>query len=188
MDNLSYWKIVNHTLSNLQYKVSPGRSIFQSLGMAIEIERKFLVTRDVYKNEAIQKSRIIQGFLNTHPNRTVRVRIKNDRGFLTVKGLSSQNGLSRFEWEKEISKQEAESLLKLCEPFIIDKIRYEVQVGNHIFEIDEFLSENQGLVVAEIELKHESEVFEKPYWLGEEVTGIEKYYNSCLSRTPFKHW
>ena len=156
--------------------------------MAIEIERKFLVTSKAYRKEALKKTRITQGFLNTHKMRTVRVRVKGEQGFITVKGMSSQNGLSRFEWEKEITKQEAESLLKLCEPVVIDKLRYEVKVGNHIFEIDEFLAENDGLVLAEVELKHEAEVFEKPHWLGEEVTGNIKYYNSQLSRKPYKNW
>ena len=156
--------------------------------MVIEIERKFLVTSDAYKTKAFKKARIIQGFLCTHKDRTVRVRIKEENGFITVKGISSDDGLSRFEWEKEISKQEAESLLHLCEPTIIDKIRYEVQVGSHIFEIDEFLSENEGLVIAEVELKQESEVVMKPEWLGEEVTGNLKYYNSQLSIKPFKQW
>jgi adenylate cyclase len=154
----------------------------------LEIERKFLVTSDVYKTEAFKSTRIIQGFLNTHKERTVRVRLKGDVGYLTVKGQSSLSGLSRFEWEKEISKQEAESLLKICEPGVIDKMRYEVNLGNHIFEVDEFYADNKGLVIAEIELKNENEVFKKPNWLGEEVTGQIKYYNSQLSKKPFCNW
>lgn len=154
----------------------------------IEIERKFLVNSDAFKNEAFKKTRISQGFLNTHKERTVRVRLKGDKGFITVKGQSSKNGLSRFEWEKEIPKNEAESLLKLCEPTIICKIRYEVEVGNHIFEVDEFFQDNKGLVIAEVELNFENEVFEKPNWLGKEVTGHIKYYNSQLSKEPYKSW
>lgn len=156
--------------------------------MAIEIERKFLVTSEDYKKKAFKKTRILQGFLSTHKERTVRIRVKDDEGLITVKGISSQDGLSRFEWEKDISKEEAKSLLNLCEPIIIDKMRYEVKIGNHIFEIDEFLADNEGLVVAEVELKNEDEVFDKPHWLGQEVTGDVKYYNSQLSIKPFKTW
>jgi CYTH domain-containing protein len=154
----------------------------------IEIERKFLVISDAYKAEAFKKTRIIQGFLNTNPERTVRVRLKENQGILTVKGISSNDGLTRFEWEKDISKPEAEALLELCEKGIIDKIRYEVKVENHIFEIDEFFGDNKGLVVAEIELKTEDEIFSKPKWLGVEVTVDSKYYNSQLSKNPFITW
>jgi len=154
----------------------------------IEIERKFLVTSHLYRTEAFKKTRIIQGFLNTAKERTVRVRIKGDKGFLTVKGKSFNNGLSRFEWEKEITVVEAENLLKICEKGTIDKIRYEVKFGNHIFEVDEFHGDNEGLVVAEIELKDENQVFEKPKWLGKEVTGDIRYYNSQLSKQPFITW
>ena len=154
----------------------------------IEIERKFLVNSDVYKNEAFKKTRISQGFLNTHKERTVRVRIKDKESFITVKGKSSKDGLKRFEWEKEIPLHEAQELLTLCEPSIIDKTRYEVKIGNHIFEVDEFYGENKGLVIAEIELNFEEEVFETPNWLGKEVTGDIKYYNSQLSIQPYKTW
>ena len=154
----------------------------------IEIERKFLVTSHAYKTDAFKSTRIVQGFLNTNPERTVRIRIKGSDGFLTVKGKSSENGLSRFEWEKEISKTDAESLLQLCEKGIIDKVRYEVKYGNHIFEVDEFFGENEGLIIAEVELNTENEVFEKPNWLGEEVTGQLRYYNSLLSKAPFNSW
>ena len=116
----------------------------------IEIERKFLVTTDAFKKESHQKFRIIQGFLNRDPERTVRVRLKDDKGMLTVKGVSSNNGLSRFEWEKEITKNEAKALLEFCKKGVIDKIRYEVKVNNHIFEVDEFFGNNEGLIVAEI--------------------------------------
>lgn len=154
----------------------------------IEIERKFLVRSDAFKTEADQNTRIIQGFLNTNKERTVRVRLKGKKGFITVKGASSDDGFSRFEWEKEITKADAEALLKLCEKGIIDKIRYEVKVGNHTFEVDEFFGDNEGLIVAEVELNHVSEVFEKPIWLGEEITGDVRYYNSQLSKRPFKIW
>lgn len=154
----------------------------------IEIERKFLVTSKNFKNQAFKSTRIIQGFLNRDPERTVRVRLKDDAGVLTIKGKSSTDGLSRFEWEKEISKEDAESLFKLCEKGIIDKIRYEVKVENHIFEIDEFFGDNEGLIMAEVELQNENEIFKNPEWLGEEVTGDIKYYNSQLSKQPYNTW
>lgn len=154
----------------------------------IEIERKFLVTSNAFKDEAYKKTRLIQGFLNTHKERTVRVRLKEELGYITVKGQSSNDGLSRFEWEKEITKPEAESLLKLCEDGVIDKIRYEVKVGNHVFEVDEFYGDNEGLVMAEVELEKRTEDFNKPHWLGEEVTGQVKYYNSQLSKEPYCKW
>lgn len=154
----------------------------------IEIERKFLVNSSAFKNDAFCKNRISQGFLNTHKERTVRVRIKGVKAFITVKGASSSDGLKRFEWEKEIPVNEANALLKLCEPTIIDKIRYEVNVGNHIFEVDEFYGENKGLILAEVELNSENDPFEKPIWLAKEVTGDIKYYNSQLSKNPYKNW
>lgn len=154
----------------------------------IEIERKFLVTSKAYKTEALRKTRIIQGYLNSNKQRAVRVRLKGELGYLTIKGESSKNGLSRFEWEKEITKSEALELLDLCEPGVIDKIRYEIKLGNHIFEVDEFFGDNTGLVVAEVELNAENESFEKPNWLGEEVTGQEPYYNSQLSKEPYNTW
>lgn len=154
----------------------------------IEIERKFLVTSITFKEEAFNSTRITQGFLNTDKERTVRVRVKDNDGFLTVKGQSSNNGLTRFEWEKNISKEDAELLLKLCEKGIIDKRRYEVEVGNHIYEVDEFFGDNEGLIIAEVELNSESEVFEKPSWLGKEVTGDIRYYNSQISKLPYTRW
>jgi len=114
----------------------------------VEIERKFLVLSEAYKAEAFKSIRIIQGFLNSHPERTVRVRLKENHGYLTVKGITSPDGVTRFEWEKEISKTEAEALLELCEKGVINKIRHEVKVDNHIFEVDEFFGDNQGLVIA----------------------------------------
>ena len=154
----------------------------------IEIERKFLISSEAFKKEAFKRTRIVQGFLNTHPMRTVRIRIKGDQGFLTVKGISNEAGTIRTEWEKEIDVDEADSLLKLCEEGIIEKMRYEIKTGKHIFEVDEFFGENLGLTIAEIELNEEHESFEKPNWLGKEVTGDVKYYNSQLSKKPFKTW
>ncbi len=150
-----------------------------------EIERKFLLLSEDYKKEAFRKTKIAQGYLNSHVERTVRVRIRNDSGFLTIKGKSGESGMSRFEWEKEISLEEAESLLKLCEPGIIEKMRYEVRAGNHIFEVDEFFGMNEGLLLAEVELNSEEEEFERPAWLGKEVTGEPQYYNSYLCKNPY---
>ncbi|AFL80584.1 hypothetical protein Aeqsu_1086 [Aequorivita sublithincola DSM 14238] len=153
-----------------------------------EIERKFLVTSEAFKNEAHKRTLIVQGFLNTNPERTVRIRIQGNDGFITVKGKSNASGISRFEWEKQISLAEAEDLLHLCEPGIIEKTRYEISADNHTFEVDDFMGENEGLIVAEIELASENEPFSKPEWLGKEVTGNVKYYNSNLSKNPFKRW
>ncbi|MFK7749193.1 MAG: CYTH domain-containing protein [Kordia sp.] len=153
-----------------------------------EIERKFLVNSPKFKKEAANSFQIAQGFLNTHAERTVRVRIKGNQGFLTIKGKSNESGTSRFEWETEISVAEATQLLQLCEKGIIEKIRYNIPLGNHIFEVDEFFGENEGLLVAEVELQHENEAFQKPDWLGEEVTGQTPYYNSQLSKKPYKTW
>lgn len=154
----------------------------------IEIERKFLVLSDAYKNEAVSLKRIAQGYLNSNPERTVRVRTKGDQGFLTIKGAGNESGTSRFEWEIEIPADEAQLLLSLCESGSIDKIRYEVKVGNHTFEVDEFFGANAGLVIAEVELNDENESFEKPHWLGEEVTGNTHYYNAFLSNNPYSTW
>lgn len=153
-----------------------------------EIERKFLVTNESFKSEAFKKTRIVQGFLNTHQDRTVRVRIFGDQGFLTIKGKSNESGTTRFEWEKEIPLAEAQELLKLCEPGVIDKYRYEIENGKHVVEVDEFCGENAGLIVAEIELNSESESYLTPDWLGKEVTGQVKYYNSSLSKNPYTNW
>jgi len=154
----------------------------------IEIERKFLVTSGAFKSDALRKNHIAQGYLNSTPERTVRVRIKDGAGYLTIKGKSNETGLSRFEWEKEIPLAEAKALLLLCEKGIIEKIRYEVQVGKHLFEVDEFFGENEGLLLAEVELQSESEFFEKPNWLGNEVTQDQRYYNSYISKRPFTSW
>jgi adenylate cyclase len=154
----------------------------------IEIERKFLVKNDSFKKEAFAKNHIAQGYLSSVPERTVRVRIKGEKGFLTIKGASNDSGLSRFEWEREIPVSEAKSLLLLCEKGVIDKTRFEIKKGNHVFEVDEFYNDNEGLIVAEIELDSENDTFEKPDWLGKEVTGDIRYYNAYLSKNPFKNW
>ncbi|WP_010519584.1 CYTH domain-containing protein [Croceivirga radicis] len=154
----------------------------------LEIERKFLILSDTFKKEAYQKDRLVQGYLNTHPDRTVRVRIMNHEAFMTVKGPTNTAGTSRFEWEINIPVEEATNLIDLCETGILEKYRYRVPVGRHIFEVDEFLGENKGLIVAEIELQHENEPFEKPNWLGKEVTGDKRYYNSALTKKPFTTW
>lgn len=155
--------------------------------MANEIERKFLVKGE-FKNLASKETRIVQGYLSSIPERTVRVRIKGDKGFITIKGIGNASGAARYEWEKEIPVNEVEELLKICEPGVIDKTRYLVKAGNHTFEVDEFYGENFGLTVAEVELTSETESFEKPAWLGEEVTGDTKYYNSMLMKNPFTKW
>lgn len=153
-----------------------------------EIERKFLVLNDAFKKESFSAIKITQGFLSTVPERTVRVRVKGEKGFITVKGIGNESGASRYEWEKEIPVEEVNDLLKICEPGAIDKTRYNVKSGKHTFEVDEFYGENDGLIVAEVELTQEDEAFEKPTWLGKEVTGDLKYYNSMLIKNPFKHW
>ena len=153
-----------------------------------EIERKFLVLNDSYKTEAFSDKRITQGYLSSQPERTVRVRTKGDKGYLTIKGKSNASGTTRMEWEKEITLAEVEQLLAICEDGVIDKIRYEVKAGEHTFEVDEFYGDNKGLVIAEVELNDENEVFEKPEWLGQEVTGDVRYYNAYLSNKPFTTW
>ena len=154
----------------------------------IEIERKFLVTSSGYRKQASRKSIIVQGYLSSNPERTVRVRLCDQTGYITIKGKSNESGLSRFEWEKEVSKSDAEALLELCEETVISKTRFEVRIADHLFEVDEFDGPNKGLVIAEVELRSENEVFSKPDWLGREVTGSKKYYNSSLSQHPFCDW
>ncbi len=155
--------------------------------MNYEIERKFLVKGD-FKSEAFTHWRIVQGYLSSVPKRVVRIRIKGDKAYLTIKSTVSGNGLTRYEWEKEISVQDAEEMLQFCEQEIIEKTRYLVKVGAHIFEVDEFYGSNQGLLVAEVELQSEDEEFEKPSWLGKEVTHDIRYYNSMLVKTPYSEW
>jgi adenylate cyclase len=153
----------------------------------MEIERKFLVKGE-YKMYAVRSFRIVQGYLSSVTGRTVRIRIKGDKGYITIKGKSNESGLSRYEWEKEIPLDEAEELLLLCEPRAIDKTRFEVPAGKHIFEVDEFYGDNQGLTMAEVELESEDEPFTTPDWLGMEVTGDRRYYNSSLTKKPYKEW
>lgn len=153
-----------------------------------EIERKFLVNSETFLKEDTKRKYIKQGYLNSNKNRTVRIRIAEDTAFITIKGKTNDAGTTRFEWEKSISIKEAQSLLLLCEPSIIEKHRYYIDYKTHLFEVDVFYGENEGLVLAEIELQSENESFEKPFWLGEEVTGNLEYYNSYLSKHPFKKW
>lgn len=157
--------------------------------MGFEIERKFLVVGD-FKKYAHDSVRICQGYLSSVAERVVRVRVRGDKGFITIKGESNDSGVSRFEWEKEISVDDALSLLKLAETGVIDKTRYLVKNtdGIHTWEVDEFQGNNTGLTVAEIELNNENENFDRPAWLGEEVTGDQRYYNSALSKNPYKNW
>lgn len=155
--------------------------------MPQEIERKFLVTGE-YKSQAYAQSRIVQGYISSARGRTVRVRIRGGKGYLTIKGASNASGTSRYEWEKEIPLNEAEDLLNICEPGVIDKTRYLVRSGTHVFEIDEFYGENEGLIVAEVELNSEDEPFVKPDFIGQEVTGDVRYYNSQLMKHPFNAW
>ena len=154
----------------------------------LEIERKFLVKSEKFKSEAFKETRISQGYLNSDPHRAVRVRVYGNRGFLTIKGIADESGTTRFEWEKEIDLTEANSLMQLCEEGVIDKTRYEIKKGNHTYEVDEFYGDNEGLLVAEIELSDPEESFEIPDWIGTEVTGDIRYYNSQLSKAPYKQW
>jgi len=154
----------------------------------LEIERKFLVKGDGYKQQAYSHSHIQQGYICSSHGRTVRVRIRDERGYLTIKGPSENGGLSRYEFEKEITLDEAEHLMQLCEPGIIDKTRWLVKSGRHTFEVDEFFGENEGLVMAEVELGSEDESYEKPDFIGQEVTGDRRYYNSHLRKLPFCKW
>ena len=154
----------------------------------IEIERKFLLNSSAYKSAAFRKLKIRQGYLNSNPERSVRIRVQDEQGFITIKGKSNKSVIARFEWEKKIPLEEATILLELCEPSLIENTRYLVKFEGHLFEVDEFFGENEGLLLAEIELKSEDEIFSKPDWLGREVTGDKRYYNSYLSKTPFLKW
>ncbi len=157
--------------------------------MRLEIERKFLVKGD-FKGESIQKSHIVQGYICRLPGRSVRVRIRDNKGYLTIKGASNTSGTTRIEWETEISEDDARTLFLLAEPGVIEKTRYLVHAadGKHIWEIDVFHGDNEGLIVAEIELSDENESFDTPAWLGEEVTGDPRYFNSMLMKNPYKDW
>ena len=156
--------------------------------MAIEIERKFIVTNDSYKALAFQSDRIAQGYICREGGNSARVRVRGNKGYITIKGPSLDGGLSRFEWEKVIPPAEALELLKLCNGGIIDKTRHLVKCGAHTFEVDEFFGDNKGLVIAEVELSNADEEFEKPEFIGKEVTGDKRYYNSSLTRFPYKSW
>ena len=156
--------------------------------MAQEIERKFLVLDDSFKHEAFSKSHIQQGYICSERGRTVRVRIRDNRAYLTIKGPSENGGLTRYEFEREIPLEDGQQMMQLCEPSIIDKTRWLVKSGKHTFEVDEFFGDNEGLVVAEVELAYEDEPYEKPHFIGKEVTGDRRYYNSCLCVKPFNKW
>lgn len=155
--------------------------------MKYEIERKFLVTGD-YKSHAYSSYRISQGYLSSHPERVVRIRINDDTAYLTIKSTVADSEFSRYEWEREIPVEDAKKMLRFCKKEIIEKTRYLVNVGEHLFEVDEFYGSNQGLIVAEVELQTEDEKFEKPTWLGEEVTNDNRYYNSMLVSHPYNKW
>ena len=154
----------------------------------MEIERKFMVRGNSYRQLAYASDRIKQGYICSGHGRTVRVRLRGGRGYLTIKGPSLDGGLSRYEFEKEIAPDEAEQLFRLCEPGIIDKTRYLVKSGQHTFEVDEFYGENEGLVMAEVELSAPDEPYEKPAFIGKEVTGDRRFYNSHLRVNPFSAW
>ena len=154
----------------------------------IEIERKFLVKNETYKSESIKKQLITQGYLSSDPKRSVRIRICEQNAYITIKGQTSESGTSRYEWEKEINIEDAKQLMLLCREGVVTKIRHLIPFKNHTFEVDEFLKDNSGLVIAEIELSNENEEFERPIWLGKEVTGIKKYYNSQLSQNAYVNW
>ena len=156
--------------------------------MAQEIERKYLVLDDSFKREAFSKSHIQQGYICSERGRTVRVRIRDSRAYITIKGPSTDNGLTRYEFEQEIPLVDAEQLMQLCEPGIIDKTRWLVKSGDHTFEVDEFHGDNDGLIVAEVELKSADETPVIPHFIGKEVTGDRRYYNSQLRQHPYCHW
>ncbi len=155
--------------------------------MAQEIERKFLVCGE-FKQAVSSSTRIAQGYICASSGRTVRIRIRDGKGYITIKGATNASGISRYEWEKEINPTEAKELMSLCLPGVIDKTRYLVEYDKHIWEIDEFYGDNEGLILAEIELKQEDESFSKPDFIGEEVTGDPRFYNSHLMQYPFKQW
>lgn len=155
--------------------------------MALEIERKFLVCGD-FRAQVAGSTRMIQGYLCAVPERSVRVRLADDRGFLTIKGSPGASGLTRYEWERELPATEALELLELCEPGRIEKVRHRIDFAGKTFEVDEFHGDNEGLVIAELELDYEDQPFERPDWLGAEVTGDPRYYNSSLMRRPYRDW
>ena len=154
----------------------------------IEIERKFLVKSDKYRSDAFKVQLLSQAYLNNNPDKSVRIRIVDNEGFITIKGPSNDGGFSRFEWEKKIPFDEAVELMKLCGNQLILKKRYFVKHNKIILEVDEFLNNNKGLVVAEVELKTTSQKIVLPDWIAEEVTGVNKYYNLSLISHPFSSW
>ena len=156
--------------------------------MALEIERKFLVLDDSYKGQAYANCHIRQGYICSERGRTVRIRIRDEHAYITIKGPSLNGGLTRYEFEQEIPLDDARILMTLCEPGGIDKTRWLVRSGNHTFEVDEFHGDNAGLVVAEVELSSDNESFVKPSFIGQEVTGDRRYYNSQLRRNPYRLW
>lgn len=155
--------------------------------MKYEIERKFLVAGE-YKSHAYTSYQISQGYLSSHPERVVRIRINDDTAYLTIKSTVTDSKFSRYEWEREIAMEDAEMMLQFCEKEIIEKRRFLINIGEHLFEVDEFYGSNQGLVIAEVELESEDEEFEKPKWLGKEVTNDHRYYNSMLTKHPYSKW
>ena len=155
--------------------------------MAMEIERKFLVCGE-FMDQATEATEIVQGYLSSLPGRTVRVRVRGEKGYITGEGGGDATGIYRYEWEKQIPVEDARELLKLCEPCPVEKTRYVVPHGSQIIEVDVFHGANNGLVMAEIELSSADEPFEKPPWLGEEVSGDPRYYNSALSVKPYSCW
>ncbi|HMA98315.1 MAG TPA: CYTH domain-containing protein [Wenzhouxiangella sp.] len=155
--------------------------------MALEIERKFLVTGD-FRAHVSSSTRMIQGYLCAEPERTVRIRLAGEQGFLTIKGSPSTSGLVRYEWERELPITEALELLNLCQAARIEKIRHRIDFAGNTYEVDQFHGENEGLVIAELELDDEDQAFERPSWLGTEVTGDPRYYNSSLIQKPYCDW
>ena len=156
--------------------------------MGVEIERKFLVRDESYRDLAASHSHIVQGYIASGHGRTVRVRIRDDRGYLTIKGPSLDGGLTRYEWEQEIPLADAQDMMLICEPGVIDKVRWLVPYEGHTFEVDEFAGDNEGLVMAEVELQREDEPYARPPFLGDEVTGDRRYYNSHLRGYPNPLW
>ena len=153
-----------------------------------EIERKFLVKRDgAFKGVAVSASEIAQGYMSVK-GATVRIRLRDEKAYLTIKGPSEDGGLSRYEFEREIPVEDAREMLKLCKGGLIEKTRYLVPYGGHTFEVDEFKGDNEGLLFAEVELSSVDEAFEKPEWLGPEVTGDRHFYNKGLLKNPYPTW
>ena len=151
----------------------------------MEIERKFLVKNNAFVDKAFKRCHIIQGYICSDAERSVRVRIREDDAFLTIKSASNERGWSRYEFEQPLKMNDAEELLKLCLPRLIDKVRYYIKFSSHTWEVDVFHGENEGLIIAEIELTSEDEQFELPEWVGREVSGDPKYYNMMLAKQPF---